>query len=316
MTLIAGSSFVMWMGEQVNEFGVGNGISIILFAGILARVPNMISGMIDGVKTWSGIQAGSITLDGLTSSYESAGYSADLAKQHAESVIASAIPPWGVALIVVGILALIVFIVFISDAERRIPVQYAKRQVGRKMYGGQSSNLPMKVNMSGVLPIIFAQSIATLPITIWSFIGVPEEGTMSRSIYDAIDTQSVIYMVVYFVLIIGFSFLLHHPVQPRGDRQQPQEAGRLHSRLPARQAHGGLHQESSEQDHPVRRHLSGYRGYLPPAGGQGHQQLLRVHRRHLRHHRGGRRAGDGQGPGEPDADASVQGLLGVRGAIV
>ena len=206
VTLIAGSSFVMWMGEQVNEFGVGNGISIILFAGILARVPNMISGMIDGVKTWSGIQAGSITLDGLTSSYESAGYSADLAKQHAESVIASAIPPWGVALIVVGILALIVFIVFISDAERRIPVQYAKRQVGRKMYGGQSSNLPMKVNMSGVLPIIFAQSIATLPITIWSFIGVPEEGTMSRSIYDAIDTQSVIYMVVYFVLIIGFSY--------------------------------------------------------------------------------------------------------------
>ena len=206
VTLIAGSSFVMWMGEQVNEFGVGNGISIILFAGILARVPNMISGMIDGVKTWSGIQAGSITLDGLISSYESAGYTAELAKQQAQAVIDSAIPPWGVVLIIVGILALIVFIVFISDAERRIPVQYAKRQVGRKMYGGQSSNLPMKVNMSGVLPIIFAQSIATLPITIWSFIGVPEEGTMSRSIYDAIDTQSVIYMVVYFVLIIGFSY--------------------------------------------------------------------------------------------------------------
>ena len=106
----------------------------------------------------------------------------------------------------VGILALIVFIVFISDAERRIPVQYAKRQVGRKMYGGQSSNLPMKVNMSGVLPIIFAQSIATLPITIWSFIGVPAEGTMSRTIYDAIDTQSIIYMVVYFMMIIGFSY--------------------------------------------------------------------------------------------------------------
>ena len=206
VTLIAGSSFVMWMGEQVNEFGVGNGISIILFAGILARVPNMISGMIDGVRTWSGVQAGSITLESLISGYESAGYSADLAKQQAEAVLGSAIAPWGIALLLVGVLALIVFIVFISDAERRIPVQYAKRQVGRKMYGGQSSNLPMKVNMSGVLPIIFAQSIATLPITIWSFIGVPDEGTVSRTIYDAIDTQSIIYMVVYFVMIIGFSY--------------------------------------------------------------------------------------------------------------
>ena len=206
VTLIAGSSFVMWMGEQVNEFGVGNGISIILFAGILARVPNMISGMIDGVRTWSGVQAGSITLESLISGYESAGYSADLAKQQAEAVLGSAIAPWGIALLLVGVLALIVFIVFISDAERRIRVQYAKRQVGRKMYGGQSSNLPMKVNMSGVLPIIFAQSIATLPITIWSFIGVPDEGTVSRTIYDAIDTQSIIYMVVYFVMIIGFSY--------------------------------------------------------------------------------------------------------------
>ena len=206
VTLIAGSSFVLWVGEQVNEFGVGNGISIILFAGILARVPNMISGMIDGVRTWSGVQAGSITLESLISGYESAGYSADLAKQQAEAVLGSAIAPWGIALLLVGVLALIVFIVFISDAERRIPVQYAKRQVGRKMYGGQSSNLPMKVNMSGVLPIIFAQSIATLPITIWSFIGVPDEGTVSRTIYDAIDTQSIIYMVVYFVMIIGFSY--------------------------------------------------------------------------------------------------------------
>ena len=185
---------------------MGNGISIILFAGILARVPNMISGMIDGVRTWSGVQAGSITLESLISGYESAGYSADLAKQQAEAVLGSAIAPWGIALLLVGVLALIVFIVFISDAERRIPVQYAKRQVGRKMYGGQSSNLPMKVNMSGVLPIIFAQSIATLPITIWSFIGVPDEGTVSRTIYDAIDTQSIIYMVVYFVMIIGFSY--------------------------------------------------------------------------------------------------------------
>ena len=169
MTFMAGSALIMWMGEQVTEFGVGNGISIILFAGILSRVPTMVSSLIA-----YGSQA--------------------------------AINWLWVALLVVGILALIVFIVFINDAERRIPVQYAKRQVGRKMYGGQSTHLPMKVNMSGVLPIIFAQSIASLPITVWSFIGVPEQGTISRTIYDAIDTKSIIYMVVYFIMIIGFSY--------------------------------------------------------------------------------------------------------------
>ena len=198
VTLIAGSSFVMWMGEQVNEFGVGNGISIILFAGIISRVPSMISGMIDGVKTWSSVRSGALTMEALTA----AGYSTERAQQ----VLNSAIAPWGVVLLVVGMLALIVFIVFINDAERRIPVQYAKRQVGRKMYGGQSTNLPMKVSMAGVLPVIFAQSIASLPITVWSFIGVPAENTVSRAIYDAIDTKSIIYMVVYFIMIIGFSY--------------------------------------------------------------------------------------------------------------
>ena len=198
VSLIAGSAFVMWMGEQITEFGVGNGISVILFAGIISRVPTMISGMVSGVQTWSSVQKGTLTLEGLMS----VGYS----EAAAQNVLNSAMAPWGVALLVVGMLALIVFIVFIQDAERRIPVQYAKRQVGRKMYGGQSSNLPMKVNMSGVLPVIFAQSIASLPITVWSFIGVPDEGTVSYSIYKAIDTQSIIYMVVYFLMIIGFSY--------------------------------------------------------------------------------------------------------------
>ena len=198
VTLIAGSSFVMWMGEQVTEFGVGNGISIILFAGILARIPNMISSMIDGVQRWSAIKAGTLTVDTLTA----AGYTDTQARAYLDS----ALSPWGIVLLIIGMLALIMFIVFINDAERRIPVQYAKRQVGRKMYGGQSSTLPMKVNMSGVLPVIFAQSIASLPITIWTFIGIPKEGTVSYSIYNAIDTKSVIYMVVYFIMIIGFSY--------------------------------------------------------------------------------------------------------------
>ena len=183
VSFIAGSSFVMWMGEQVTEFGIGNGISIILFAGILSRVPNMVSGMISGVRYWNAAKAGT---------------------ELPENVVS--LHPALIPVIVIGALALMVFVVFINGAERRIPVQYAKRQVGRKMYGGQSTHLPMKVNMSGVLPIIFAQSIASLPITIWSFIGIPEDGTVSRPIYDAIDTQSIIYMVVYFVMIIGFSY--------------------------------------------------------------------------------------------------------------
>nr|WP_325181031.1 preprotein translocase subunit SecY [uncultured Oscillibacter sp.] len=198
VSFIAGSSFVMWMGEQVTEFGVGNGISIILFAGIVSRVPTMVSSMIQGVSRWSAINSGDMTQDTLTE----AGYTADQAQQ----VLDSAMAPWAVILLLVGSLALIAFIVFINDAERRIPVQYAKRQVGRKMYGGQSSNLPMKVSMAGVLPVIFAQSIASLPITIWSFVGIPAEGTLSRSVYDAIDTKSVMYMVVYFILIIGFAY--------------------------------------------------------------------------------------------------------------
>ena len=170
VSFVAGSSFVMWLGEQVNEFGVGNGISIILFAGILSRVPNMVTMGASYIRT-----KGSI------------GYL------------------W-IALLIVGMLAMVVLIVHVNEAERRIPVQYAKRQVGRKMYGGQAPTLPMKVNMSGVLPIIFAQTIASLPATIWAFIGIPEEGTVGRSIYNAIDTKSVLYLIVYFLMIIGFSY--------------------------------------------------------------------------------------------------------------
>ena len=169
IAFVAGSSFLMWLGEQCNEFGVGNGISMILFAGIISRIPSMVSNI------YYSITSGTMFW------------------------------PW-VILIVVGILLLVVLIVFVSDAERRIPVQYAKRQVGRKMYGGQSSNLPMKVNMSGVLPVIFAQSIASIPATIGAFLPAPAEGSFWAALLDAIDTKSVLYMIVYFLMIIGFSY--------------------------------------------------------------------------------------------------------------
>jgi preprotein translocase subunit SecY len=172
VSFVAGSSFVMWLGEQVNEFGIGNGISIILFAGIISRVPTMVSAARSFIATAENT--------GLAVFY--------------------------MILLAIGMLLLIILIVHVSAAERRIPVQYAKRQVGRKMYGGQASTLPMKVNMSGVLPVIFAQSIASLPATVAAFLPAPAEGSFGAAFLNAIDTKSVLYLFVYFLMIIGFSY--------------------------------------------------------------------------------------------------------------
>ncbi len=155
----AGSSVVMWMGEQITEFGIGNGISMILFANIIAGLPGMLSRLL-----------------GLS---------------------------WWVALIIAVIMAaLIVFIVFINDAERRIPIQYAKRVVGRKIYGGQNTNLPIKVAMSGVMPVIFASSICSIPATICAFTGV-NDGWWYNNVWSS---QSWTYVVVYGLMIFFFSW--------------------------------------------------------------------------------------------------------------
>ncbi len=164
-SFVAGSCFIMWLGEQITEFGIGNGISIILFAGIVSRGPAMVQSLYFGV-------------------------------------VGGTLPVWAVPLILIGMLALVVFIVFISNSERRLPVQYAKRMVGRKMYGGQSTHIPMKVNMSGVLPVIFAQSIASLPATIVAFV----PGWADSAVMTFFDTTSFTYSVVYFLLILGFSY--------------------------------------------------------------------------------------------------------------
>jgi preprotein translocase subunit SecY len=176
----AGSAFLMWLGEQITEFGVGNGISIILFAGIVSRGPALVQTLWYGAKSALGYTVPS-------------GY--------------TAIPVWAIPLIIIGILAIVVLIVFVNDAERRIPVQYAKRVVGRKMYGGQSSHIPMKVNMSGVLPIIFAQSIASIPATIGMFVPSAQvEGTGWYTFLQVFDSTSVLYCIVYFLLIVFFSY--------------------------------------------------------------------------------------------------------------
>ena len=176
----AGSAFVMWLGEQITEFGIGNGISIILFAGILSRVPGMVESIYTGISN---------NLNGVTG----------------EGVFN--IPWWGAILIVIGMLAIVVLIVFIQNSERRIPVQYAKRVVGRKMYGGQSSHIPLKVNMSGVMPIIFAQAIASLPSTIGMFFGKSANSEGGWGVFLSVfNTTSIVYIIVYFLLIVGFSY--------------------------------------------------------------------------------------------------------------
>jgi len=168
LTFAAGAAFVMWLGEQITEGGVGNGISVILFANIISRIPALISSAI---------------------SYVSA----------AENKAAAA----GIlVLLLIGMLLLVAFIVFITNAERRIPVQYAKRVVGRKVYGGQNTHLPIKVSMSGVLPIIFAQSICSVGGTIATFAG-KTNGWWYKNVWSS---TSVIYMIFYFVLIIAFSY--------------------------------------------------------------------------------------------------------------
>jgi len=165
MTFTAGSALVMWLGEQITEFGIGNGISIILFASIVSRFPQGLGNLVSK------------------------------AINHDLSWVAT-------ILMLIGALAMIVMIVIVNDAERRIPVQYAKRVVGRKMYGGQATYLPMKVNMSGVLPIIFAQSIASLPPTIILLCGGSQDSWFMRTF----DSNTIPYAIVYFLLILFFAY--------------------------------------------------------------------------------------------------------------
>ena len=169
LSFTGGACLVMWLGEQIDKDGIGNGISMVLFAGIISRIPMQVGSMVRG--------------------------------------LANGTLAWYLALLlVIGIAVLVLVIVFITNSERRIPVQYAKRVVGRKMYGGQSSHLPIKVNMSGVLPVIFAQSIASLPATVMAFTGTPEGGFWGFMNKWFFSSESVVYIVVYFLLIIAFSY--------------------------------------------------------------------------------------------------------------
>ena len=158
LAFAAGSTIVMWLGEQITEFGIGNGISMILFANIISGIPQMVSALFSMI--W-----------------------------------------WQAIIVVIGMAALILFIIFINDAERRIPIQYAKRVVGRKIYGGQNTNLPIKVAMSGVMPVIFAQSICSMPATVCTFFGL--NGWWYTNVWSS---TSWVYAVMYGLMIFFFSW--------------------------------------------------------------------------------------------------------------
>lgn len=194
--LTAGSSFITWLGEKVEKKGIGNGISIILLTGILSRIPSGVTTLASNIAIWWRMRSESV--ESLTES--------GLTEEAAEAYLKLGTHPIVAVALLAGLLLLLVLIVFVQDAERRVPVQYAKRQVGTRMYGGNSSFIPFKLSMTGVLPIIFAQSLLALPVTIWSFTGIPEEGTVSYHIYRAITTYSPMYLVIYFVFIILLSY--------------------------------------------------------------------------------------------------------------
>ena len=171
LVFTAGTALMMWLGEQINTNGIGNGISILLFAGIVAQLPYTLSML---GQFWK------LAGEGSTQFY-------------------FLVPLW-----IVIFVAIVWVITFMQDSERRIPIQYAKRVVGRKMYGGQSSHLPIKVALGGVLPIIFASSILSIPGTINLFAKV-KDGFWG-AFFNAFDTSGWLYNVLYFILIIMFAY--------------------------------------------------------------------------------------------------------------
>ncbi|RZB36425.1 MAG: preprotein translocase subunit SecY [Desulfobacteraceae bacterium Eth-SRB2] len=165
MTLTAGTAFIMWLGEQITERGIGNGISLIIFAGIIVRMPNAIRNMFRLVSTGE-------------------------------------MGVFSVLILLVMMVLVVAFIIYMEQGQRRIPVQYAKRVVGRKMYGGQSTHLPLKVNTSGVIPPIFASSIIMFPATIASFITIP----WMQNLASAVTPGNIVYESLYVAFIFFFCY--------------------------------------------------------------------------------------------------------------
>lgn len=167
ISLTAGTTFIMWLGEQITDKGIGNGISLMIFAGIVSRLPSMVHTV------------------------------------YATFIVNINFAKFGeLLLLAVAVFAMLAFVVFMNNAERRIPVQYSKRVVGRKTYGGQSTHIPIKVALAGVIPIIFASSITTFPSTIAALFGA----NVNSGFWKYVSVGSGVYAIIYFLLIIAFTF--------------------------------------------------------------------------------------------------------------
>ena len=263
ITLTGGTMFLMWLGEQITSRGIGNGISLIILAGIVAELPSAIAGTLE------------------------------LGRQGALST--------GLILVVlVMAVAVIAFIVFMERAQRRLLIQYPKRQVGNRMFEGQSSHLPLKLNTSGVIPPIFASSLLLLPTTVANF-----NAGQGPDWFVAVTTQLGHGRPLFLILYVGAHRLLRlllygDRVQSDGNRREPEEARRLHPGHPAGRAHGRIHRLCAVAYHRHRRRLS--RARLPAAGDVdllcGGAVLFR---RHLAVDRGQRH--DGHGGADPGLPA-------------
>ena len=217
----AGSSITMWLAERINDKGIGNGISVILFANIVSRALPLFTRFVNMFQTEIGKLG--IPSTGLGQVVNPDGTIKPLPGTEIET---NAFPFGSIiftVLVLVGLLAMMWFIIFISDSERRIPVQYAKRVVGRKMYGGQNSNIPLKVNMAGVMPIIFANAILTLPSTI-AMIFTPEAGSFWEGVVNFFSNTSPVYAILQFVLILAFAYfyvaISFNPTEVSGNIQK------------------------------------------------------------------------------------------------
>jgi len=236
----------MWLGERMTEKGIGNGISLIIFAGIVAGLPSAAG------NTFRLMTAGEMSLF--------------------------------VVLIVVALMvAVLGFIVFVERGQRRIPIHYAKRMMGRKMLGGQTTHLPLRINTAGVIPPIFASSLLLFPATVANFSKVEWLQVLS----NLLSPRSVVYNLLFIAVIIFFALLLHrHHLRSQGHRREHPEAGRLHPGHPSRRPDPRVHRPGPGPHHPLGRRL--HLGHLRPAH-DSHRQLQRalLLRRHLHPHRGG-----------------------------
>ena len=270
LTLTAGTMFLMWLGEQITERGLGNGISMIILAGIVAGLPSAIGGTLELVRNGE-------------------------------------INPALALILIMMVAAVTVFVVFVERAQRKIPVNYAKRQQGRRMMAGTTTHLPFKLNMSGVIPPIFASSLLLFPATIASWFGTNDNLGWLQSFAASLGVGQPVHMLLYGALIIFFCFFYTALVfNSRETAENLKKSGRLHPRYPPRPAHGGVHRQGAHAADGVGRAV---RGAGVPAAGVPDLAVpgAVLLRRHLApDHRRGDHGFHGPAAGAPDV-APVRG---------